>query len=647
MGRVLRRALLAIAAVLGAAAAGAAHPLDPLSADEIAATVAVLRAGGLADPDTRFALIALEEPAKAAVLAWQPGQPVARAAFVVARRDRTVYEGVVDLAARAVARWQAIPDVQSSILIEEIEQVHGIVSADPAWRAAMAKRGYDRFDALFCAPLSAGYVADPVEAGHRLLKVACYDTAGGRTDIWSRPIEGLHAVVDLDSHTVVRVVDTGVVPVSRATYDVGRPLAPAPAAPARRAFDRDGNVVRWRNWSFHFRLDRRAGPILSLVRYADRGGPRLVLYRGSIAELFVPYMDPDPGWAFRTYMDVGEYGFGLLTSPLAAGIDCPADATFLDAVLPDDAGAPVTLGARTCLFERDPGGPLWRHAELTNQTYAGRPALELVIRTIAAIGNYDYVVDWVLSAAGVIRIDVGATGILEAKGVAARTMADPSAATDTAYGPLVAPQLSGIHHDHFLSFRLDVDIDGAANTLVRRTLVPERLAGDGGRRSLWRIVDTPVSAEGALGGAAAHADAEFWRIINPGLTNRLGQHPGYELRLGHTTTSLLAPGDFPQRRAAFSAAPLWVTAYDPHELYAAGAYPNQSPGGDGLPAYVARRRPVADADLVLWATLGFHHVPRPEDWPVMPTVWHSLSLVPDGFFDSNPALELPGESRAK
>jgi primary-amine oxidase len=163
---------------------------------------------------------------------------------------------------------------------------------------------------------------------------------------------------------------------------------------------------------------------------------------------------------------------------------------------------------------------------------------------------------------------------------------------------------------------------------------------DNGGRSLWRVVDEAVRDEGAMSGAA-HGGAEVWRIVNPNVTNALGQNPGYEVRLGHAATSLLAADDPAQRRGAFSAAPLWVTAYDPAELYAAGPYPNQSRGGDGLPAYAARRRPVENADIVLWATLGFHHVTRPEDWPVLPTQWHSLSLVPDGFFDHNPAAEAP------
>ncbi len=311
--------------------------------------------------------------------------------------------------------------------------------------------------------------------------------------------------------------------------------------------------------------------------------------------------------------------------------------------MPDENGEPVLVKSRICLFERDTGSPLWRHAEFANRTYAGRPAKELVLRSIPSVGNYDYVIDWVLTEAGTIRIDVGATGIDAAEGVAARTMADPSAAGDTAYGRLVAPQLTAINHDHFLSFRLDVDIDGPGNTLIRRRIVPQRVGGDVGRQSLWRVTDQDVTEEGPLGNDA-HGLEEIWRIVNPSLTSGLGQHPGYELRAEHSATSLLASSDFPQRRAAFSAAPLWVTAYDPSELYSAGDYPNQSKGGDGLPAYVAQHRPVANADIVLWYTMGFHHLTRPEDWPVMPTMWHSVSLVPDGFFDHNPAIEAaPGE----
>jgi len=636
---------LASLLVLCSAQGGAAHPLDPLSPDEITAAITALRDAGRTDAETRFALIDLDEPAKDAVLAWQPGQPEMRSAFVVARKDRIAYEATVDLATRQVTRWDAIPGVETAILHSEWERAQEVVVADPGWRAAMRKRGYETFDKIFCAPLTAGYLGDPRRAArHRVLNVVCFDRSSG-SNVWGRPIEGLRALVDLDEKQVLRLVDSGVAPVSSDPADftaAGTAPAAEPASPPPQqgGFEISGSEVRWKHWSFHFRMDPRVGPIVSLVSYRDGPRERPVLYRGSLAEVFVPYMDPDGAWAFRTPMDAGEYGFGLLASPLNRGIDCPSDARFIDAVLADEDGTPVVVKSRICLFERDTAGPLWRHAEFANKSYAGKPAAELVLRSIASVGNYDYVIDWVLTESGEIRIDVGATGIVEAKGATSRSMADATAVRDTAYGTLVAPNLVAVNHDHFLSFRLDVDVDGARNTLLRRMLAPQRLAHAGGRRSLWRVVERSVGREGAIG-PDAHGGGETWRIVNRNMTNGLGQHPGYELRAGHAATSLLARDDFPQRRAGFAAAPLWLTAYDRRELYAAGPYPNQSRGGDGLPAYVARHRPVANADIVLWYTMGFHHVPRPEDWPVMPTMWHSVSLVPDGFFDHDPAVEAP------
>jgi primary-amine oxidase len=524
-----------------------------------------------------------------------------------------------------------------------MSEAQKITLADPGWQAAMRKRGYTEFrpETVFCAPMSGGHVADPAEAGRRLVRVTCFDAAGTR-NVWSRPIEGLQAVVDLDAGKVIRLVDTGTVPVSSDQHDFGARTASANRvanqSSTAHSFRLEGNEVRWQNWSFHYRLDRRAGLILSLLRYRDRDRERLVLYRGSLAEIFVPYMDPSPGWSFRAFMDVGENDFGFMASPLQPGIDCPADAAFLDAVLADSHGKPLVGKSVICLFERDTGAPLWRHAEGANQTHGGKPAVELVLRTIESVGNYDYLIDWVLNEAGVLRIDVGATGIDAVKGVAARQMSDPSAAQDTVTGVLVAPNLVAVNHDHFLSFRLDLDIDGPQNTLMRQKLVPQRLEGEGDRRSLWTISETPVTEEGPV--SSDHGAPEVWHIVNPNRTNTLGQHPGYELRPGHSATRLLAPDDVAQHRAAFSAAPLWVTAYDRQELYAAGLYPNQTLGGDGLPAYAARHRPVENTDIVLWYTMGFHHLPRPEDWPVLPTMWHGVSLVPYGFFDHNPSLGL-------
>ncbi|TMJ13862.1 MAG: hypothetical protein E6G93_19870, partial [Alphaproteobacteria bacterium] len=418
----------------------------------------------------RFPLITLAEPDKQAVLAGHPGQNFARKALVVVRQRRIVYEGVVDLAAGKLERWDAVPNVQPAISLDELTDAQKITIADPEWRAAMQRRGYVSIDPakLFCAPLPAGSSGDPSEQGRRLVRVTCFDAAGTK-NVWSRPIEGLLAIVDLDEKKVIRVVETGAVSVSREThaFQGASTISAVPLMTALKnahAALEDG-VVRWRQWSFHYRLDRRGGLIVSLLRYRDGDRDRLVLYRGSLGELFVPYMDPDPNWAFRAWFDVGENDFGFMASPLKPAIDCPAGAAFLDAVLADSRGEARLGKSVICLFERDTGAPLWRHAEGATASIAGQPAAELVLRTIESLGNYDYIIDWVLTETGMVRIEVGATGIVMVKGVATRSMTDSSAAKDTQSGTLVAPNLVAVNHDHFLSFRLDLDIDGAQNTL--------------------------------------------------------------------------------------------------------------------------------------------------------------------------------------
>src|SRR5215831_16509475 len=265
------RAALLLAALLAAAAVVpvAAHPLDALTAAEIDDAMNVLRAAGHGDAATRFPLITLAEPDKTAVIDWRPGQPFARKAFVIARENRMVYEGLIDLASGTLERWDAVPGVQSAISLDELRDAQKMTIADPEWQASMQQRGYTAIDPtkLFCAPMPAGAISDPAEAGRRLVRVTCFDSAG-TTSVWGRPIEGLLAVVDLDGRKVIRVVDTGAIPISRDTHDFeGSPEKPVP--PLKEALKNahatiEEGLVQWRQWSWHHRLDRRGGLIVSL-----------------------------------------------------------------------------------------------------------------------------------------------------------------------------------------------------------------------------------------------------------------------------------------------------------------------------------------------------------------------------------------------
>ena len=74
----------------------------------------------------------------------------------------------------------------------------------------------------------------------------------------------------------------------------------------------------------------------------------------------------------------------------------------------------------------------------------------------------------------------------------------------------------------------------------------------------------------------------------------------------------------------------------------AWALPQSKPGRGWLAGLdLGLDRPILNRDIVLWYTLGFHHMVRAEDWPVLPTEWHTFELRPFDFFDRNPALDLP------
>ena len=108
-----------------------------------------------------------------------------------------------------------------------------------------------------------------------------------------------------------------------------------------------------------------------------------------------------------------------------------------------------------------------------------------------------------------------------------------------------------------------------------------------------------------------------------------------------TPTLLAHPDSSVGKRAGFAQHNLWVTPYRADERRAAGNYPNQHEGGDGLPRWTAADRSLVDTDVVVWYTFGLTHIVRPEDWPVTPVEYTGFLLRPFGFFDRNPALDVP------
>lgn len=637
-----------LAATLFAQPAG--HPLDPLSARELWAVFEAMKASGKLDATSHYSSVSLREPPKAEVLAWKPGLPFRREALVVGRQAGRAYEAVVDVAGRRLVAFKEVEGVQPNLTEAEMEAAHDEVKENPEWIAAMRRRGIQDFETVECGGSAPGFFGTPEERGRRLQRLTCSEGRGSSA-AYSRPIGGLVVVWDVDAKKVLRVIDAGTVPLPPAgqgDYDaeaIGperRQESPIRMEqPGGPGFQLDGHQVTWQNWRFHFRIEPRVGVVVSLVRIADGERLRSVLYQASLSEIFVPYMDPSEGWYHTTYLDAGEFGDseGLL-KPMERDVDCPRNAVYFDALLTDDKGIPRARPRSACLFEREAGEIAWRHYD-GPEAVVSRTRRDLVLRSVASLGNYDYVFDWVFQQDGTLRVSVGATGIVAVKAATARTAADTPGGRGDPYGHYVAAHTVAVNHDHFFSYRLDLDVDGGPNSFLMDALVPRRLPEGSLRKSLWVVEPRMARTESdAMLDASGHSP-QLLRVINDGARGALGYPTSYEVRPGHNAAALLAADDYPQRRAGFTNHMIWVTPQRDDERYAAGDYPTQSQGGDGLPRWTSANRSIENRDIVVWYTIGFHHPVRAEDWPVMPVASHEFELRPFDFFQRNPALDLP------
>lgn len=613
--------LVLCAAGLASPALAAPHPLDPLSAAEIRqATAAIQRAGF---GNARIHSLEVLEPAKDAVLGWQPRDPIsgalARRAFAVVRRDQRTYELSIELGSGSV-QSREMAGVQPGLVPEEYVAGRAAALNDRRFVAGLLARGVRNPNTVLCWTFSAGTFVHDSFRGRRVAQVQCSEPAGTSINPFARPLTGLSALVDLDAGVALEILDTGAKPLPRpAEFETTGKRSSARAFQMAAA----DQTIGWEGWTFHWRIDPRVGLVISTAAFDGRP----VLYQGSLSEVFVPYMDADPEWNWRTFLDAGEYGFGRMSTELQAGIDCPEGARFFDATVawPGD-GRPQTLNDAVCVFERDANEALWRHMEELTNTRAGRARFDLVLRQTAELGLYSYTVDWVFGAGGDITVEVIANGI---DGVRAATEADT-------HGRIVAPGLVAPAHDHHFAFRLDTDVDGTSNRFVTGRFALEKPAAAGGR-SVWVLREQAAAREHDAIGRIDLSNPATWRIENSTAKNGLGQPTGYALVPGDNILPLVPPDDPGLSRGGFAAQHVWVTPYQAAERYAAGAYPNQSAGG-GLPQWTAANRAIADTDLVLWYTMGFRHVPAPEDWPVLSARKLKFSLVPFGFFDRNPAV---------
>jgi len=621
------------------------HPLTPLYEQEISAAVEILKREHNLGEKVRFAGVVLHEPPKEQVLAFKPGDGFERDAHVVMvnSAEGAAYEAVVSLSEGKVKSWEHIPDVQPPIVLEEFDDCENACKENPEFQEALRKRGITDMDLVVVDPWSAGSYGD--EEGRRLSRALTWVRLDPDDNPYAHPVDNLVTIVDLNKMEVVRVEDHGVVPVPQQKGNYTPEAAGERkdlrtleiTQPEGTSFEVKGHEIRWQKWRMRIGFTPREGLVLYTVGYEDGGRVRPILYRASLSEMVVPYGDPRPGQWRKNAFDAGEYNVGALANSLELGCDCLGEIRYFDAVVADGNGNPLTIKNAVCLHEED-YGLLWKHFDMRTEDTEVRRSRRLVISFIATVANYEYGFFWYFYQDGTIEFEGKLTGIVSTGALppGEKTRHGQLLNNDGLYGPI---------HQHFFNFRLDMDVDGQDNTVyeVNTEAVPPGDENPHGNAYFAKA--TPISSEAEGGRTVDALSARYWKVVNESSKNVLGEPVAYKLMPKTNVLPFAQPDAQVTKRAGFASKHFWVTPYEHSERHAAGSYPNQNPGGDGLVKWTQQDRSVKDDDVVIWYTLGAHHPVRPEDWPVMPVQYAGFMLQPEGFFDRNPALDVPRPSK--
>jgi primary-amine oxidase len=623
------------------------HPLNPLAPEEISLVRKILIAEKKIDTVAfRFYVINLQEPPKTEMLRYKPGDPFRREAFAIVfdRPANKTFEAVVDLIAQKVISFTHIPLVTAGSFAAD-SVADELLKKNPLWLAGLQKRGISP-DSIKTSIVFAGEMGMAPPDHRELICTPQYINKKYHELL----IDGLVAHVDVTTLKVLTVLDDGAkgfykpqdigyfdAQVAKVNVPETKPLKIT--QPEGNSFTIEGFKINGKSWTFRVGIDNREGLIIHDARFNDNGILRPVLYRASIAEMYVPYGSTDLTHASWNYFDVGAYRMGQsmpdIIHGMKLGSDVPENAVFLPGFFHDENGKPTQIDSVIAIYEEF-GGPLTRHGQFSH------PARNIVVKYFTKIWNYDYGFKWIFHENGTIDLAAELTGIVGIKGVQ-RTTDAPGSNDDsfngTYYGTLVAPHVEAGNHQHFFSFRLDLDVDGPENIAEEMNTVPV----DAGKTNPWNngyVKQMSLIRNESDGQRNLNAGSNrHWMIADSKSVNSLGQQKSYVLMPGHNSSPYAASGSGPRKMADFLESQVWMTAFKDNESYPAGDYPNTRGIKDGLPAMASDNENLQGKDIVLWYNLGITHIVRPEDWPIMNVHTIGFTLMPFGFFDQNPVIK--------
>ena len=619
------------------------HPLDPCSADELTRAVAILRDANALSSEATFACGFPAEPPKEMVLQFEEGMAFDRVIRLIGhdRLAKQSFDALVSLSNQALVELNWIEDGQAPVSVADYFRLLELINASDEWADALRKRGIEDLSLVHVEPWVAGVRHPEMHSQARAMRALAFVREKAEDNYYAKPIEGLIAYLDLDDGKVI-VEEHGVVPIPNESSDYAaakmdgfrEDIKPIEITqPEGPSFTVKGHVIEWQKWKLRIAVNPIEGLVLYDVRYKDEGRDRPILYRASLSDMVVPYGDASPMHNWKHAFDGGEALIGYQGNSLKRGCDCLGEIYYFDNTMLRPDGEPELVENVVCLHEED-FGILWKHTNVFNPGLPPevRRKRRLVVSMIHTIGNYEYGFFWYFYQDGSIQLEAKLTGIVAVSAV--------TEGSDMA--PLVAPGIASPLHQHLFCFRLDFNIDGGSNTVSEVDVEPLAAGPQNPLSSYYRTVSRVLRSEQEAQRALAPERSRSWQVMNPNVTNSMGNPVAYKLLAQASPSFLSGEGSWAYKRAGFARHNLWVTPYAQDELYAdAGPFTNLHSGNAGLPVYTQQDRNIENTDVVLWHTFGVTHVPRPEDWPVMPVEYAGFMLMPVGFFDRNPALDVP------
>ncbi|KAG0703836.1 copper amine oxidase [Suillus ampliporus] len=191
----------------------------------------------------------------------------------------------------------------------------------------------------------------------------------------------------------------------------------------RFRIDHDLQYVSWMGWGLYLGFDRDMGLNLWDIRFRNER----IIYELKPQEALAQYTGNDPYKSSTALLD-SYFGMGQSVRDLLPGYDCPDEAIYLPATT-FSATEMMTRKRAICVFEQDSGRPISRHLGFGRSEFGAVKGYQLVIRSVATVGNYDYLVstlrlvsghhdyafpkfEYIFHIDGTIEVRVSASGYL-------------------------------------------------------------------------------------------------------------------------------------------------------------------------------------------------------------------------------------------